>query len=127
MHPCLCRPHGVFGMHRIRQRDVHRIDLVQAVLELIVREGVLESVAFAKFPPFRSVVAHDGNELRVSSSMCERGKDSDLGNVTKTNYGVSDGFMPSRWSLCTCATGALIGISWKFGPPNREICVSTYE
>ena len=35
--------------------------------------------------------------------------------------------MPSRWLLCTCATGALIGISWKFGPPSREICVSTYE
>ena len=35
--------------------------------------------------------------------------------------------MPSRWLLCTCATGALIGISWKFGPPRREICVSTYE
>ena len=33
--------------------------------------------------------------------------------------------MPSRWLLCTCATGALIGISWKFGPPSREICVST--
>ena len=35
--------------------------------------------------------------------------------------------MPSRWLLCTCAIGALIGISWKFGPPRREICVSTYE
>ena len=35
--------------------------------------------------------------------------------------------MPSRWLLCTCAIGALIGISWKFGPPSREICVSTYE
>jgi hypothetical protein len=33
--------------------------------------------------------------------------------------------MPSRWLLCTCASGALIGISWKFGPPRREICVST--
>jgi hypothetical protein len=35
--------------------------------------------------------------------------------------------MPSRWLLWTSATGALIGISWKFGPPRREICVSTYE
>ena len=25
--------------------------------------------------------------------------------------------MPSRWLLWTGATGALIGISWKFGPP----------
>ena len=33
--------------------------------------------------------------------------------------------MPSRWLLCTCASGALIGISWKLGPPSREICVST--
>ena len=29
--------------------------------------------------------------------------------------------------LCTCATGALIGIWWKFGPPRRDSCVSTYE
>ncbi|MNV64911.1 hypothetical protein D3C71_1575760 [compost metagenome] len=35
--------------------------------------------------------------------------------------------MPSRWLLCTGASGALMGISWKFGPPRREICVSTYE
>ena len=35
--------------------------------------------------------------------------------------------MPSRWLLCTCATGALIGISWKFGPPRRLSCVSRYE
>ena len=27
---------------------------------------------------------------------------------------------PSRWLLCACATGALIGISWKLGPPSRE-------
>jgi hypothetical protein len=32
---------------------------------------------------------------------------------------------PSRWLLCTCAIGELIGISWKFGPPRRVICVST--
>ena len=35
--------------------------------------------------------------------------------------------MPSRWLLCTGATGALIGISWKFGPPRRVSWVSTYE
>jgi hypothetical protein len=80
-------------MHRIRQRDVHRIDLVQAVLELIVRERVLESIALAQFTPFRSIVAHDRNELRVPSRMRERGKDRDLGDVTKTDHGVSDGFM----------------------------------
>ena len=25
------------------------------------------------------------------------------------------------------ATGELIGISWKFGPPSRDSCVSKYE
>ena len=35
--------------------------------------------------------------------------------------------MPSRWLLWTAATGALIGISWKFGPPSRVSWVSTYE
>jgi hypothetical protein len=34
---------------------------------------------------------------------------------------------PSRWLLWACAIGALIGISWKLGPPSRESCVSKYE
>src|SRR4029450_13891802 len=120
MHACLCRPHGVFGMHRIRQRDVHRIDLVQAVLELIVREGVLESVALPKFPPFRSIVADDGNELRVPSSVRERGKDSDLGNMTKTDHGVSDGFMDRHSRL------PRVAITWarevrRTGQPRKKL------
>ncbi len=28
---------------------------------------------------------------------------------------------PSRWLLWTGATGALIGISWKFGPPRDDV------
>ena len=50
---------------------------------------------------------------------------SELGSYATRPRGIAWRCMPSRWLLCTCATGALIGISWKFGPPSRVICVST--
>jgi hypothetical protein len=56
---------------------------------LVVGEGVLEPVALGEFPPFRSIVAHDGDELRVPSSMRERREDGDLGNVAEADHRVA--------------------------------------
>jgi hypothetical protein len=94
VHARLGRSHSVFGVHRVWQRDVHRVDLAQAVIELLVGEGVLESIALGERPPFRSIVAHDGNQLRVSSSMSECREDGDLRDMAKANNRVS---YASRW------------------------------
>ncbi len=52
---------------------------------------MLEPVATGEFPPFRSIVAHDGDELGVASSMRERREDGHLGNVAEPDDRVTYG------------------------------------
>ena len=52
---------------------------------------MLESVALGELPSFRSIVAHDGDQRRVSSSMRKRGEDGDLSDMAEADYRVTYG------------------------------------
>jgi hypothetical protein len=98
------RSDGVVGVHRIGKRDVDCVDLVQALVELFVGKHAIEAVALRNITSFRSIIAHDSDEPRVTSRMRECGQDRDLGNVAEADDGVAyrwDGRhdAPSRWRL----------------------------
>jgi hypothetical protein len=59
---------------------------------LVVGVGSLKSVAPGHFAPFRSIVADDRDQRRVSSSMRKRRENGDLGDMAESNHGVPNGF-----------------------------------
>jgi hypothetical protein len=102
------RSHGVLGVHRVWQRDVHGVDLAQAIVELLVGESMFESIALGEFASFRSIFADDGDQFRVSTSMSERGEDGDLRDMAKSDDRVS-------YVSCCCHHGLLRGNSRELG------------
>ena len=91
----LCRPDGVFRVHRVRQRDIHRVDFVQTVFELFVGEGVIEAVAPGDLSPLGPIIADDGHQLRVASRMCERRQHRHLRDVSEPDDAVA--YLRARW------------------------------
>jgi len=59
--PGLCRADRVLGVHRVRQRDVDRVDYAQAVVELVVVEGVLDAIPPRELTALRTVAADDAD------------------------------------------------------------------
>jgi hypothetical protein len=62
------RTNRVFGMHGVRQGDVDGVDDAQALVELLVRECVVQSVSPSQFAAFRAVAADNAVscELRLA-------------------------------------------------------------
>jgi len=83
---------GVFGMHRVGECDIHRINLRQAFIELVVGEGVLQAIPLGEFTPLGSVAADDGDQFRVAPCMRETWQYGDLCDVAKAYDCVTNAF-----------------------------------
>jgi hypothetical protein len=97
---------GVFGVHRVWERDIHRINLRQAFIELVVRESMMQAIPLGEFMPLGSVAADDGDQLRVAPCIRESWQYGDLCDVAKAHDRVTNAFSRHlNTSLAATVTG----------------------
>jgi hypothetical protein len=76
-------------VHRVRERDVDRIDLAEAIVELFVRERLLETISLRHFAPLGPIVADNCDQFRITR-VSEGRENRYLSDMPETHYGVSD-------------------------------------
>ena len=99
------RPHGVFGVHRVRQRNVDGVHLRQAVLDLLVGER-LHAVSLGELTTLHRIAADQRGQFGVSTRVSERRKHRYLSDMAQTDHRVPHFCSSSRChALLTPAGG----------------------
>jgi hypothetical protein len=76
-------------MHRVRERDVNRIYLAEAIVELFVRERLLETISLRHFAPLGPIVADNRDQFRITR-VSEGRENRYLSDMPEANDGVPD-------------------------------------
>ena len=80
----------VFGVHGVRQRNVDRVDDAETLVEVLVREGVLNPIPASHLTALGTVAADDRHELGVATRVSECRNHRHLCNVSKAHDSISD-------------------------------------
>jgi hypothetical protein len=90
VHAGARRANRVLGVHRIGQRDVHRINLFEAGVVLIVGVRPVDAVLLPDHLALTRVTADESRQTRISC-VRERRKNGDLRDMAETDHAVADG------------------------------------
>src|SRR5688572_1699063 len=90
MHAGPRRSDRVLGMEMIRERNIHGVHLLEALLVLRVREHRRHTVPLRQQPQLGRIVADQGREARVPACVREGRQHRHLCNVTESHDGISN-------------------------------------
>jgi hypothetical protein len=107
----------VFRVHRVRQRDVDCIDVLEAFIELLVTEGLRDAVLLAEHRQLLGIAADDRAQGGILVGMRERRQDGHLRDVPQADHAVAYGIstvvhlLPHIELLCRVASSLRISFS----------------
>ena len=89
-------PDRVFGVHGVRQGNVDGIDDAEALVELLVGEGMVNPISAADLTALGPVPADDRHQPGVAARVSERRNHRHLSDVSKAHDAVSDSSLCRR-------------------------------
>jgi hypothetical protein len=86
--------------------DIHRVDLLEAGVVLVIAEGGVEAVFPGQRPQFGLVAADERGEAGVAPGVGKGRENGDLGDVAEADDGVSNGRATNRHDCAPCTVHA---------------------
>ena len=90
VHAGACGADRVLGVHRVRQRDVDGVHLLEAGIVVVVSERVFDAVRAGQLLQLGAVVADERREPRVAPRVREGRQHRHLRDMAEANHRIAD-------------------------------------